>query len=119
VKKNHFVFPAGRFGAALLLLRTSAAATLAGVAFHQAPLHLAIDAGLAGLAGALLLGVFTRAAAAASAAVLVIVCVQTGGFLGAAAALHGLNAVALSLLGAGAYSLDSRLFGRRVITLPE
>ncbi len=32
--------------------------------------------------------------------------------------LSSLNALALSLLGPGAYSLDARLFGRRVIVFP-
>ncbi len=31
--------------------------------------------------------------------------------------LQALNAAALAILGAGAYSIDARLFGRRVIDL--
>lgn len=36
-----------------------------------------------------------------------------------AALVTGLSAAALALLGPGAYSLDARLFGRRVLELPR
>jgi hypothetical protein len=35
------------------------------------------------------------------------------------AAVHMISAIALALTGAGAFSLDARLFGRRTVTLPD
>ena len=102
---------------ALLIMRASAAFQLLATAFYAAPISFWISVGLSGLAVALLIGGGTRVVAGATAAAMAIVSLRVGGLLGASAALHAVDAVALALLGAGAYSLDSRLFGRRVITL--
>jgi len=48
-----------------------------------------------------------------------VLAVRTGGTPGAFLVLHGIDALALALLGAGAYSVDARLFGRRVIRLDD
>lgn len=113
----HSSFPAGGAGAGLLLLRLAVAAHL---------LHAALDAGrplpwwwlalLALATGLLLLGLLTPLAAGAAAA----------GHLpwlatphGAVAAIGIACALALLLLGPGAYALDARLFGRRRLLLPD
>jgi hypothetical protein len=44
---------------------------------------------------------------------------KADGALSAVLALNALHVVGLVLTGAGAYSLDARLFGRRVIRLDD
>ena len=50
-----------------------------------------------------------------------LVWLAAGGDLGAAVTVlvFALNALALALLGPGAYSLDARRFGRRLVVLPR
>ncbi len=70
-----------------------------------------------GLAAALVLGLFTPLVAGLCAIFALWAWFQLGGAPGILIALHGLDAAALGLLGAGAYSVDARLFGRRVLRL--
>ncbi len=62
-------------------------------------------------------GYCTKIAAAICAAVAVIVAIGIGGKLGFVVGLHAATAAALAMLGGGAYSVDGRLFGRRIIRL--
>lgn len=119
MKQLFSAYPAGLAGAALLLFRCSLALFLATSASGLLSLShwpaLLLDA----FAIALLLGIATRtvaglAAAGAATALLLGAC-------GAPALLatHAIDAAALALIGPGAFSLDSRLFGRSTIRLPR
>jgi uncharacterized membrane protein YphA (DoxX/SURF4 family) len=70
------------------------------------------------LSFALLLGFLTPVAALLSAAIEVAT-LTVAGDVTVASLLIPLRAFALALLGPGAYSLDARLFGRRVLILPR
>ncbi len=75
--------------------------------------------GLAALALILGIGYFTRVAAAVLAVVAAFGAFELGGRLGIAVGFHAVTAVALAMFGAGAYSIDGRLFGRRIIRFDE
>jgi hypothetical protein len=112
------MFPASGPGIGLLLLRASVAAGF----FLDGPVQAAgnfarSDVVLcAVLAAALGLGVLTPLTALLSC-VLAIVDVARLGVMQPVALLTIVNAIALGLLGPGAYSLDARLFGRRVLVV--
>ncbi len=109
------LFPGGFRGAALLLLRISAASLMAlGVArLHDLAAWSA--AGMLLVAAALVAGICTRLAAVICALLVTAAFIRIGGALSWLMGLQALNAAALAILGAGAYSIDARLFGRRVI----
>ena len=118
VKRGLLIFPDGWSGLALLILRLSLAGVLAAVPLVVAlPPWAPLVSDVLGLA--LLIGALTRVAATMSAACLIGAGALASGPAGVVLALHGLDAAALALLGAGAYSIDARLFGRRVITLRD
>ncbi|SNS31662.1 hypothetical protein SAMN06295912_104102 [Sphingomonas laterariae] len=113
--KSFFQYPTGTVGWALLLLRCSVAAALAaGAAISAVPW---IEAPVLLVAAALILGVLTRAAGLAGLVAAGLIGAEIGGTAGLAVGLHGIAALALSMIGAGGYSIDARRFGRRVITL--
>jgi hypothetical protein len=111
------IFPTGWPGLGLALLRLAVSVHLMALAsaHERAPL-----AGLALLllAGLLLLGLVTTLAGAIALLAEVAVTAM-GGAWTLPVALLLLDPVLLVLLGPGAYSLDARLFGRRLITLPD
>jgi len=119
VNKLFSVFPAGPPGVALLLLRMSSAGLSLGalIYFAQRP-DWSIFACIV-LAAALIFGAFTRVAATVCIIAAVFASLSLDGALGFVVALQGLNAAALALLGAGAYSIDAHMFGRFVITLDK
>ena len=119
MRTDFLAFPDGWSGLALALLRMSLAAVLA--TFANADPGLSPWVSMAGdvVALALAIGFFTRLAAALTAPAALCAGLFVGRTIGLAIALHGLDALALALLGAGAYSFDARLFGRHVITLDE
>ena len=117
VVKSFLVFPTGVPGAGLLLLRISIASALSAATPALIPAFL--DIGVAVVIIGLTIGLFTRAAAVLSTAAAVFLCINLGGPLGMAAALLGLCALALAMLGGGSYSVDALLFGRRVIRLTD
>lgn len=113
------MFPQGGPGIALLLLRISVGAMLlvdasrSAVAF--APL---LFLGLVALSAVLCLGFMTPIASALCCAFELASLFSMGGGDARVIALSALNAAALALIGPGAYSVDARLFGRRVVRLP-
>ena len=111
--------PAGTAGVALLLLRISTGLTPLATYLHvgTTPANRWLPIALIA-AGALLgLGVGTRVIALVAAIAAVIAGLCMGGSRAALVTLEGLSLVAVALLGAGAYSIDARLYGRRVINL--
>ena len=111
------IFPAGASGAALLLLRVSASLMLMGALAYFGECPLWAKCGVVLVAVALCAGFRTRFAAWICALLAVAGAMQIGGAMGILVALSAVNAAALALLGAGAFSIDALLFGRRVINL--
>ncbi|MEI9972717.1 MAG: hypothetical protein WDO73_12060 [Ignavibacteriota bacterium] len=113
-------FPSGRPGIALILLRVSVAATFLITASVPCGLSDILFRCVTTGAVALLLcaGFLTPIVAAACCLLelsdLYALSTIDARFL----ALSALNAAALMLLGPGAYSLDSRMFGLRVVIFP-
>ncbi len=113
--KSFLVFPSGWAGAALLLLRGALAAALA--AGTQLTDVAALQVAVAVVAVALLAGFCTRILAGIAAVIGFALAAHLAGPLGFSAAMHSLCAIAVSVLGAGGYSIDARLFGRKIIDL--
>jgi hypothetical protein len=115
------MFPQGGPGIALLLLRISVAGmslysvfTYARSTNHQWAIPYVAAAALL-LAFGLLTPLFSIFACVLS----FLLCVLLPGLNGYVLLSFALNAVALALLGPGAYSLDARLFGRRLVVLQD
>jgi hypothetical protein len=113
------MFPGGLVGAALLLGRLAAAGVLMFALRGLAPQTAWAAPALLVLAASLAAGLLTRVAAAVCAALVFVYAARVSGTLSAILALNALQVVGLVLTGGGAYSLDARLFGRRVIRLDD
>lgn len=105
------MFPAGAPGAALLVIRCCIAAALAGIAFPDGWRHVAFMV----LLGMLCLGVFTPLVcpAATLAALLDLPHLLTENMIEVTIVL--LCAFSFTFLGPGAFSIDARLFARRIV----
>lgn len=117
-------FPAGRPGAGLLLLRSAVGltalvegASLAG-GNQTAGTVLSVAAGALAIASGalLLLGFLTPIAASVVSGLGVAVQLSDDG---RASVFVVIVAIAVVLLGPGAFSVDSRLFGRREVVIPR
>lgn len=108
------MFPSGRAGLALLVLRTSVAAALllGAVVGSHALLWTAASGSIAVL---LCAGFATPICAGVCSIVAAIVAFRASGDGALCPTLFALTSLALALLGPGAYSLDARVFGRRRI----
>ena len=132
LQRLYSTFPGGRPGAGLLLLRAAVglSAAAAGIFYFAGPSSAFTEKWLLGL-------ILIVSGAASAAGLLTPVAAMLVGacFLGIAFAwitpptvpLHDVRlmacgmiiaAIALALLGPGAFSLDGRLFGRREIVIP-
>lgn len=111
------MFPRGAPGVALLVLRLAVAATLwtGGPLACLSPAGIILALILVGVP--LCVGLLTPAAAVVCAAlhVTTLACSDLEQALSAIVAIA--NASALAMLGPGAYSIDCRLFGRRVFVV--
>jgi hypothetical protein len=118
VQRLFSMFPSGLPGIALALLRISVASTVLLQAYAQREVMTALAlAAFLIEAIILLLGFFTPLVALlAAAAPFVGPSIMTLPY-GGLAIISVMNAVALALLGPGAYSFDAVRFGRRVVQL--
>ena len=114
------MFPTGGPGIALLLLRVALSANVAyGVLELRTTLDIAwVLALLATVSIALCVGLLTPITATLAACIEIVIWHFTAGTIAALHICAILVATALAMLGPGAYSLDSRLFGRRQIIFP-
>lgn len=113
------MFPTGLPGLALLLLRVSVAIALLVESFgHRGVLLGWIPAAAIPIAAALTAGYLTPIVAASALVLHGVIWSGLGVGSAAAVTIVALNAIALALLGPGAYSVDSYRFGRRVVVLP-
>ena len=109
------MFPDGVAGLALFILRVCAGGSLLLCAFHD---QLSCSWSAIGLGVLLLLmgaGVLTPIACACSLLIEVYYLLRSHGTNELHVALALLVTMALGLLGPGAYSIDAKLFGRRLI----
>jgi uncharacterized membrane protein YphA (DoxX/SURF4 family) len=111
------MFPAGGAGWALILLRVCAAGMLVRNCVLDASVSIPTweTAGVVILAGAFCIGVFTPVSCCISAALQTFVLLHIHEPNPFDFAFSFCVTVTLFLLGPGAFSLDSRLFGRRLI----
>jgi hypothetical protein len=121
VQRLYSMFPAGAAGCGLLLLRLCAAGMLLRnvTRFPTVPPRVWETAVLLVLAGALCLGVVTPLICAASALVQALILLRAGDRDLFQFAFSFCVAIALFLLGPGAFSIDSHLFGRKLIPPPK
>jgi hypothetical protein len=105
----------------LLLLRLGAALMLAGAGIYaiQSSLSDLLIIPLALAFILLLLGLGTRIVAFVSAAMAIGVGIALNDWRGIVLAPGALHLMSIGLLGAGAFSVDAHLFGRRVIRLDD
>jgi hypothetical protein len=112
------MFPQGGPGAALLLLRVAVALILvASTVRHSGSYFLLFAAGLL-VSLALIIGYLTPLTSVFAGALTVANGLLVHQVDALIFALAILDATALALLGPGAYSLDSRLYGRSVTVVP-
>ena len=107
-------------GLALLLMRVSVALALLLTDFshrHVLPGWVHVVAILTSIA--LAVGYLTPIAAATALGFHALIWAGVGIDSAAVGAIFALNAIALALLGPGAYSIDSARFGRRLLLPPK
>ena len=113
-------FPSGWPGAALLLLRGSVAlAVLLPACSQRQVLPSPVLLALILLSAILCAGFLTPVVAVLAAAVHLVAAVNSGMGNEGATVVAIVDALALALLGPGAYSIDARRFGRRLVELPR
>jgi uncharacterized membrane protein YphA (DoxX/SURF4 family) len=114
------MFPARMAGAALLVMRLSVGVPLVvHVAAYQAltPPFWAVS-GAVLVAIFLCLGLLTPYCAALNCLIELGILIFNGGESGFPLVIAAVNSGVLAVLGPGAYSVDARFFGRRILTVP-
>jgi hypothetical protein len=116
------MFPAGLPGAALLLFRFAVAGIVLVTVLESEPID-SLDLWKAVIVLVVMillwLGALTPIASVISIAIEVIYWPTSSGLRGAEQIVHIVLPLALFFLGPGAYSLDARMFGRRLILPPS
>lgn len=105
------MFPAGAPGIALLILRNCIAFSLAGCAFSAGWQHFVFLS----LLSLLCIGLLTPAVCGLAALTVVVEFASLKQLPTANVVVIILSTFALALLGPGAISVDSKLFGRRIV----
>jgi hypothetical protein len=105
------MFPAGVPGVALLVLRNCVAVALAGSAFPTGWQHAAF----LGFLGMLVIGMFTPVICGLASVLLLFDLVRAPHTDIAKILVVALSALSLACLGPGAFSVDARIFGRRIL----
>lgn len=121
VQRLFSMFPPGLPGVALLLLRLSVAGALLFDGYaHMAALPAWVLGAAILISLVVSVGYLTPIVAASALACHALIWFAAGVGSGAVTptVILALDALALALLGPGAYSLDSRRFGRRLVVLP-
>jgi uncharacterized membrane protein YphA (DoxX/SURF4 family) len=115
------MFPAGRAGVALLLLRVAAATTLIvdGTANGASVTSFWILIVFLFPASSLIIGLLTPYGSAICCLIQLVVLLQTGSYNGFHLAMSILNSGVVAVLGPGAYSVDARIFGRQLLVIPS
>jgi uncharacterized membrane protein YphA (DoxX/SURF4 family) len=114
------MFPSGAPGLALVMLRVSVALT--PFLLDRTPPELGMPwATIAWdvLGVLLIIGFLTPVASALSLALILVVATQPSGLSWAREIVLACNSGALTFLGPGAYSLDGRWFGRKLVKFPR
>jgi hypothetical protein len=120
VQRLFSMFPRGLPGLALLLLRVSVASSVLAAVFareQDLAAWLLLAASL--LAILLVTGIVTPLVAVIAVVAQLSSLPGLTGWLAFFIGTSVLNALALALLGPGAYSIDASRFGRRVVNLPS
>jgi hypothetical protein len=115
------IFPTGAPGIALLILRFSLAGAVLDSCFDvlKSSVFPWMCLALAAAGALLCLGFLTPVVSVVACAFEMTALLLAGQADGRFIALSSLNAIAIALLGPGAYSVDARLFGRREIVFPS
>jgi uncharacterized membrane protein YphA (DoxX/SURF4 family) len=114
------MFPTGSAGAALVVLRSVVAITVfvdASTRWSLGPAPIVIGF-VAAVGLCLLIGFLTPFCAAIACLMELALLVLPGGSNGLQLCMSALTAGAAAVLGPGAYSVDARIFGRKLITIP-
>jgi len=119
MKQLFSVYPAGLAGVALLLFRCSLALVLTVSASEHIDLRFWPALLVHGLAVALIAGFATRTIAASASLVGIFLLVADDRAISILLLGRSIDALALALIGPGAYSVDAVLFGRSTITFPK
>lgn len=115
MSKTLLSFPGDVSGVALLFLRFSVATLPIAIGAYFGPLPSGWMSAGCLVAACIALGFLTRPAALVCAGATTYFAVVHSDILGTMLLLHVLDMLALLALGAGAYSIDSWLYGRRVV----
>ena len=113
------MYPSGAPGIALLILRISLAAAILNLGSECLKPDVPLTClALTAQSALLCLGLLTPVASSAACLFELAHLFSDGSGDWRFIMLASLNGVAIALLGPGAYSIDARLFGRRVIVIP-
>ena len=117
MQRLYSMFPRGAPGCGLIILRLAVVASLYFDAVSHSVFgsHPILFAALLGLSSLLALGLLTPAAAVVSAGVSVMSIVGSNAQDSPGPLLGVLISTVLMLLGPGDYSIDARIFGRRIV----